>query len=100
MEPSSFDYIYPAIRDKMSNIIEKTPKMLPDKSPTRVWRILYLIEAIVTRSPTVLPIFLNDILDKYIPKLFDVFKEPKDNNNYRVLYNQNVNVTKLTYALL
>ena len=82
----------------MSLIIKNDiPTISPDKSATRSWRILYLIEVIVNRNPSVLSLFLPDILE-YIRLLLDVFKRlSKDPNYYRVLYNQNVDLSKMMY---
>lgn len=85
----------------MSLIIKNDiPTISSDKQTTRSWRLLYLIEVIVNRTPSVLSLFLSDLLE-YIHLLLDVFKRlSKDPNYYRILYNQNVDLSKLMYIFI
>ena len=85
----------------MSLIIKNDiPTISSDKQTTRSWRLLYLIEVIVNRTPSVLSLFLSDLLE-YIHLLLDIFKRlSKDPNYYRILHNQNVDLSKLMYIFI
>ena len=95
--PSPLRELRRNIKDCLFSIFEKDFSLISqkvDKKLTRAWRVLYLLDKIIEKTPSAMVLFLDRLklcLKAVIKMFIDVFINQGNQGNQRILFQSDIN---------